>query len=79
MTNNWLDTLIEEKNLDTETCFEVEGPSGPNFIPLGCVLEAIEAAPAHEKRAIEHMLVKIDFVNGDVMDYFRHLAQAIAI
>ena len=25
------------------------------------------------------LLVKIDFVNGDCLDYFRHLAQALAI
>ena len=78
--SKWLDTLIEEKNLDTETTFEVEGPEwGWNLIPLGCVIEAIKSAPKHEQASIKHMIVKIDFVNGDVMDYFKHLAQAIAL
>ena len=78
--NKWLDTLIEEKELDIESTFEVEGPEwGWNLIPLGCVIEAIKSAPVHEKIAIKTMLVKIDFVNGDVMDYFKHLAQAIAL
>lgn len=36
-------------------------------------------APASEQRAIKTMLVKIDFVNGDVRKYLRHLAQAIAL
>jgi hypothetical protein len=31
-----------------------------------------------EKKAIKDWLVKIDFVNGNVLDYFKHLAQAIA-
>ena len=79
MFNKWLDTFTEEKELDTETVFEVDGPSGPNFIPLGCVIEAIKQAPAHEKKGIKTMLVKIDFVNGNALDYFKHLAQAIAI
>ena len=50
-----------------------------NFIPLGCVIEAIKSAPIHEQKAIKNMLVKVDFINGDVCDYFKHLAQAIAI
>ena len=76
----WLDTLIEEKELDTEATFEVEGPEwGWNLIPLGCVIEAIKSSPRHEQAKIKNMIVKIDFVNGDVMDYFKHIAQAIAL
>lgn len=77
--NKWLDTLIEEKGIDTEQLFEVEGASGLNIIPLGCVVEAIKATCKQEQAAIKAMLVKIDFVNGDIVDYFKHLAQAIAI
>lgn len=74
----WLDTFTAEKGLDTEQVFVVPGPSGDNHMPLGCVLEAIKQAPAHEQRWIKDMLVRIDFRNGDVCHYFRHLAQAIA-
>jgi len=77
---HWLRTFVEEKGLDREQVFEVQGPVwGLNSIPLGVVLEHIEIAPAHEQAAIKSMLVKIDFCNGDVTDYLRHLAQAIAI
>lgn len=80
MINKWLDTFISEKGLDLEDTFEVEGNEwGWNLIPLGCVVEAIKSAPAHEQKAIRTMIVKIDFVNGDVMDYFEHLAKAIAL
>ncbi len=75
----WFDTFIAEKGIDTERRFEVEGASGTNSIPAGCVIEAIHAALAREQSAIKTMIVKIDFVNGDVYDYLRHLAQAIAI
>lgn len=78
MFDKWLDTFIDEKALDTEEVFTVEGPSGPNYIPLGVVIEHIKIAPAHEQQAIKDMLVKIDFCNGDVLDFFRHLAGAIA-
>jgi hypothetical protein len=74
----WLKTFIEEKRIDTEQMIEVEGRLGTNWIPVGCLMEAMIAAPAHEQRGIRDMIVRIDFRNGDVMRYFRHLAQAIA-
>lgn len=75
----WLETLLDEKGIDRQTYLEVEGKSGLNIIPVQIVINAIAAAPASEKKAIKHNLVKIDFCNGDVLDYIRHLAQAIAI
>ena len=78
-TNNWLNTLIEEKNLDTNHTFEVEGANGMNFIPLAVVIEHINIAGRYEQIKIKDILVKIDFANGDVMHFFNHLAQALAI
>jgi hypothetical protein len=75
----WLDTLVEEKDLDLEHVFEIDGPSGHNYIPLGCVIDEIKATTREEQKQIKHVLVKIDFVNGDVMRFFSHLAQALAI
>jgi hypothetical protein len=75
----WLDTFIDEKGFDLEELFEVDGAAGWNLIPLGVVVDAIKNAPDHEQRAIKTMLVKIDFYNGDAMDYFRHLAKALAV
>ena len=75
----WIDTLVEEKEMDPEQILEVEGPSGLNQIPLGVVIEAIKTAPAHEQKAIKEVVVWLDFLNADIVRYFRHLAQAIAI
>ena len=77
--STWLNTFIDEKQIDRECILEVDGKSGPNFIPVGCVLEAIEQASKHEQAAIKTTIVKIDFLNGDVLHFFKHLAQAIAI
>ncbi len=78
--NQWLDTFVSEKGLDTDHIFEVEGKEwGTNLIPLDALLEAIKGASDNEKAAIKDMIVKIDFYNGDVMDYFKHLAKAIAL
>jgi hypothetical protein len=76
---NWLDTLIEEKGIDLEQGFTVEGPSGPNYMMYENVVDAIKGASANEQAGIKNMLVRIDFANGDIRHYFRHLAQAIAI
>ena len=74
----YLKNLIDEKGIDTNLAFKVKGETGINLIPIGVVIEHILLAPIKEKRAIKDWLVKIDFVNGNVLDYFKHLAQAIA-
>lgn len=79
MFNKWLDPFISEKGYDLETLFEVEGASGTNYIPLGCVIEAVKATSKQEQNAIKTMIVKLDFINADCLKYFRHLAQAIAM
>lgn len=76
---NWLTTFLDEKGIDTEERFEVEGKSGTNSIPVGCLVEAMVQAPAHEQRAIKAACVRIDFLNGDVRHFLRHLAQALAL
>lgn len=74
----WIDTFIAEKGLDTERMFEVEGASGTNFIPLGCIIEAIKQTVGAEQAKIRATIVKIDFMNGDVCHFFNHLAKALA-
>jgi hypothetical protein len=79
MFTKWLDTFIAEKGIDTETVLTVEGASGANYIPLGCLVDAIKSAPATEQRAIKHTIVRLDFINAPVLPYFGHLARAIAL
>lgn len=75
----WLNTFIAEKGIDIEDSFTVKGPNGDNHMQYVHVIAAILGAPASEQAAIKSMIVRIDFRNGDVRHYFRHLAQAIAI
>lgn len=75
---NYIYTLIEEKGLDLETEFEVQGESGLNIIPLGVVVEYFINTPKEMQEQIKKTLVKIDFHNGDVMHFFEHLAKVIA-
>ena len=77
--NKWLDTLVNEKGIDREEAIIIEGKSGVNFMTVETVLEAIKATGTQEQKAIKNTLVLIDFKNGDIVHYFRHLAQALAI
>lgn len=77
--SKWLDTLISEKNIDTDQMIEVEGNGGLNMIPVSIVLDAIKATCDQERAQIKTILVKIDFANGDVLHFIKHLAKALAI
>lgn len=77
---SWLNKFIAEKGIDPEYIMEVEGPVwGMNLIPVQVLVDAICSAPRHEQAAIKKMIVRIDFLNGNVLDYFKHLAKAIAL
>ena len=75
----WLDLFIEEKELNRDHIFQVTGDSGINYISLDVVIENIKITTEKEQQAIKKQIIKIDFYNGDVLHYFKHLATAIAI
>ena len=77
--DHWLDIFVDEKEIDLEEIITVDGANGANFIPVTCLIQAIKNTCDREKESIQSTLVRIDFVNGDVMHFFRHLAKAIAI
>ena len=74
---NWIDTFIAEKGIDLEERFELEGPSGTNSFSYGVIVEMIKQTTGAERDGIKKTIVKIDFCNGDVRHFFRHLAQAV--
>jgi hypothetical protein len=77
--SKWLDVLVEEKGIDPEQVLEVPGPSGPNMIPVACLMDAMKGAAPNEQAGIKQMLVKLDFLNQPIVPYFAHLAKAIAL
>jgi len=76
--NTWIDTFVDEKGINIEETFDVEGESGLNIVPVGVVIEHMKITSPQEQQKIKDMIVKIDFHNGDVLDFFKHLAKAIA-
>ncbi|KXO91062.1 Uncharacterised protein (plasmid) [Tsukamurella tyrosinosolvens] len=77
--DTWIDTFIEEKGLDIEHRFDVEGPEwGWNSIPFSIVIDTAKHTTPAEQAQIKKTLVDIDFHNGDAMHFFEHLAKALA-
>ena len=75
----YLNNLLNEKGINRELDLNIEGNSGLNIIPLQVVIDAIINTNKEEQDQIKKTLVMIDFKNGDVMHYIKHLSQAIAI
>ena len=56
----------------------MQGPSGFNWMPVSMVVDAIKSTSAGEQAKIKDTLVRIDFANGNVLHFFKHLAGALA-
>lgn len=78
--STWLDTFVSEKGLDTEHVFTVDTDDfwGQHIIPLAVVLEHLKMASPTDQAQAKNIIVKIDFMNGDVMHFFTHLAKGVA-
>ena len=75
----YLKNFFAEKDLIDET-FEVTSENGTtNMMSTGVVIEAIFQASQKEQKAIGDTIRKIDFMNGDVNHYLKHLGQALAV
>ena len=76
--NNWLDTFIDEKNINKHDTFEINKNGTLNIISYGSIINHIKITSKQEQEQIKKTIVKIDFFNGDVLHFFRHLGQALA-
>lgn len=73
----WLDNFIKEKEIDLDETFTIDSNGQAHIFEIGNIIENIKATSSEEQNAIKDMIVKIDFHNGDVVDYFKHLAKAL--
>lgn len=76
--DKWLDTFVEEKQIDLGQIIEIKTDDNIHYFEIGNIIENIKSTTPEEQAEIKNMIVKIDFYNGDVIDYFKHLAQALA-
>ena len=70
----WLDTFITEKQVDPETVFVLDVAGVTHYVPFEVVREFVEHLPDSLQKQIKEKLIQIDFLNGSVLDFFRHLA-----
>lgn len=75
--NKWLDTLVSEKDWDLDQDLETRRGNEVRYLPLSFVVEHMKVAPAHEQAKIKAMVVRIDFANGNILDFFAHLGAAL--
>jgi len=67
---NYLTTLITEKGKSTDDLINLEGHHGLTYDMLIKFIETQKTYHAQIKKTI----VQIDFANGDVFHYLKHLA-----
>lgn len=72
-----LKRFFEEKDLGFVEWELKDTEGNTHFISNEVVIEAILNAPKSERDAISNKLLVIDFKNGDVNDYLKHLAGAL--
>lgn len=71
---NWLNTFIQEKDLSSEI-FEIEHNGNTHFVESEVILDLIKVTSPKDQAAIKNILVQIDFKNGDINDFLKHLAK----
>ncbi|WP_321437276.1 hypothetical protein [uncultured Bacteroides sp.] len=71
----YIETLLEEKNINSETnLLENEGHFG---LTVNMLVDFIYSMPANIVKQIESTFRKIDFLNGNVMNYINFLAKGM--
>lgn len=74
-TKQYLKQFFEEKVIPYDL-FEVVDGGEVHWIDNETVIELIKEAPVNEQKQIADVLRKIDFYNGNVNDFLKHLAEA---
>lgn len=70
---NWIETMMEEKDIDMEENFEFEADGVAHIMPYGAVIEGAIATSPRQQAQIKTQLVRIDFNNGDTKHFLRYL------
>ncbi len=77
MLIKYLETFFQEKQLPS-ACWDLTAEDGiTHFIDADVVIEHIASASVVEQNKIADVIRQIDFRNGDVNDYLKHLAGAL--
>lgn len=74
----WLDAFLEEKGLDLSEAFKQTNEDGISKVfSYHDIVYEIKNASEEEQNEIQSMLIKIDFSNGNIKDFLKHLSKAL--
>lgn len=76
--NKWLDTFLAEKDINLEATFEFNNDNGWNLMDYATVVEYVKNTTKENQTKVKNTLVKIDFMNGDVLHFLRYLGKGVA-
>ena len=74
----YLKRFFDEKAVDRDETFQFERAGEWHLMPYGVVIDAILGCGSDEQNKIAGTLRRIDFVNGDVKHFLRHLGRGLA-
>jgi len=72
-----LEKFNEEKEIDLNQMLSIEVNNNIHVLPLRKVILFIYSCPAELQRKIARNIIKIDFHNGDIMDFYKYLAKGM--
>jgi hypothetical protein len=75
---NWIDTFIDEKDLPMEDTFTINKNGTMNIMSYKTIYEHMLIANDQEQEQIKNMIVKIDYMNGNILNFFQYLGKLIA-
>lgn len=73
----WLDVFLEEKGIDDYQEIEIEDEGAWHYMVVKNVKEFINQLPEEQQVKIKNTFIKIDFQNGDVINFITYLANRI--
>jgi hypothetical protein len=76
MSTKYLKAFFQEKDIPFAE-FKIEEDGTVHYLNTDVVIEAVFSAPKNEQQAIAEQLRKIDYTNGDVLPFLRHLAHCL--
>lgn len=77
--SQYLITLLTEKGIDLGYNFKIKSDSvfGDHIIPLMVLVEFIESLDPNSQKKIRETLVRIDFQNGNILHFFKFMAEGM--
>ena len=75
--SKWLDVFLQEKGIDMEERFKVDGETGLNILSYGTVARALKREEPAEQERLYKLFVKVDFLNGNIRGCLEFLALAL--